>query len=397
MSATGSDSLIVIGLGSGTSVDGIDGVALELTLCDDLLRARVLEASCTAYGDGVREQILATFPPARVGTQEICRVDQAVGQAFADAASDLVGRLGEGHADLIASHGQTVFHDVVDGQVAGTLQLGQPAWIAEATGLPVVSDLRVADVTAGGQGAPLASTWDALWLGGDGRTTAALNLGGIANATVVGPDRAPVALDTGPANALMDAAIAWRTEGRQTADLGGESAARGSVDAELLEVLLAEPYYALPLPRTTGKELFNLDHLRTALDRVGREIATDDLLATLAELTARTVAAPLRELGVERVVASGGGTQNPVLMERLGAALPGVEVVSSEATGLDPRVKEAAMFALLGWLSWHGLPGTAPSATGARVGRIAGRITPGHRPLRLPEPLAQWPRRLEVC
>src|SRR5690554_1308626 len=192
--------------------------------------------------------------------------------------------LGDRPVDLVASHGQTVFHDVVDGRVEGTLQLGQPAWIAEATGAPVVSDLRVADVAAGGQGAPLASTWDALWLGGSDRTQIALNLGGIANVTVVQPDGSLVAFDTGPANALLDAVVAERTGAAMDAE--GALAAVGRVDEELLGLLLEDPYYLAAPPKTTGKEHFNLDLVRGALDRLGREVGTEDLVATLTELTA---------------------------------------------------------------------------------------------------------------
>ncbi|OLT34255.1 hypothetical protein BJF82_14760 [Kytococcus sp. CUA-901] len=195
-----------------------------------------------AFDDALREEVLAAYPPGQVGMEQVCRLDTRLGQAFADAVAGLGAELAGGAPDLVASHGQTLFHDVVDGQVAGTLQLGQPAWIAERTVRPVVSDLRVADVAAGGQGAPLASRWDALWLGGRGHTCAALNLGGIANVTVVGPQEV-LAFDTGPANALVDAVVARQTAGRARYDADGAGAAAGSVDEGLLAVLLADDYY----------------------------------------------------------------------------------------------------------------------------------------------------------
>lgn len=395
--------MIVLGMGSGTSLDGIDLAAVDLRLEGDVLRATVPATGSVPYPDEVRDALLAAAGTAPVTMADVCRIDTGVGRAFADAAVGFLAVHPGIDVELVSSHGQTVWHDVVPGAqgapgtaVRGTLQLGQPAWIAEATGLPVISDLRVADVAAGGQGAPLAATFDALWLGGRDAPVAALNLGGIANVTVVRPDGTVAAFDTGPANALLDAAVVARTGGRERADVGGALAARGAVDADLLAILLAEPYYAAPAPKTTGKELFGAGHLDAALARLGREVATEDLAATLTELTARTVADALRPYGVAEVVASGGGTRNPALMAALGNALGGAALRTSAELGVEEDAKEAILFALLGWLTWHGLPGTVPSATGAIGGRVAGRITPGRSPLRLPEPLDTAPTALRV-
>ena len=195
----------------------------------------------------------------------------------------------------------------------GTLQLGQPAWIAEATGISVVSDLRARDVAAGGQGAPLVSIIDVLWLRGRSGVPIALNLGGIANITVVHGE--PVAFDTGPANALIDAVVTELT-GRAF-DADGVMAARGRVNEELLGRLLAEPYYGRPAPKSTGKELFNLAYLARALEGLP-DIPADDLVATVTTLTARTVGDAVRRYGGTEVIASGGGIRNPVLMHLLG-------------------------------------------------------------------------------
>lgn len=392
--------MIVIGLSSGTSADGIDVAAarLELEAGGELVRLVPLGFRTTPYSNPLREAIRGALPPAATTMETVCRLDTRIGQEFAAAARSGIEEFTDGRADLVASHGQTLFHWADGNAVHGTLQLGQPAWITEATGLPVVSDLRVADVAAGGQGAPLASTLDLLLLGGRTEPTAALNLGGIANVTVVRDNQPPRAFDTGPANALIDAAARLVTDGRADFDADGALARAGRPDPALLERLLAEPYYRLTPPKTTGLELFGPDHLRAALKLAaspGRP-SDGDLLATLVELTAVTVADALRPFGVGEVLASGGGTRNPVLMERLAARLAPARLDSSERLGLDGDAKEAYLFALIGFLSWNGLAGSVPDCTGARRAPVAGRLTPGAEPLRMPEPAPVAPRRLYV-
>jgi anhydro-N-acetylmuramic acid kinase len=284
---------------------------------------------------------------------------------------------------------------VDEGRVRGTLQLGEPAWIAEAAGLPVVSGLRTRDVAAGGPGAPLVSLVDALWLAGRPGRPVALNLGGIANVTVLGDRGVPLAFDTGPANALLDAAVTHRTGGRRTYDADGELAARGRVDEELLRALLAEPYYARPAPKTTGRELFHLPYLLRALE--GRAVTTEDLAATLTTLTARTVADAVRGVGGGEVIASGGGIRNPELMRALRTELgEAVPLCTSSELGMPSAAKEAYAFAVLGWLSVHGLPGTVPSCTGARHPSVLGSLTPGPAGFPAWEPPQATPRRLRV-
>jgi len=370
----------IIGLISGTSYDGIEAAAADLRLDDETLVLRPLGALSVPYDDDVHAAIARALPPATTTVEELCRLDTACGHAFAGAAQRALDELCGGEADLVASHGQTLFHWVADGAVRGTLQVGQPAWIAEATGLPVVADLRSRDVAAGGQGAPLVSVLDVLLLRGRPGVPAALNLGGIANVTVLPPADEPVAFDTGPANALIDAAVRHFTDGRKDFDAGGGMAARGRVVPDLLEALLAEPYYAAPPPKSTGKELFHLPHLLAALD--GRDLPPEDVVATVTELTARTVADALRPFAVTELLAAGGGTRNPVLMARLAAALPDARLSTTADLGLPPGAKEAYAFALLGFLTAHRLPGTVAACTGARHAAILGAITPGARPLR---------------
>ncbi|WP_017558215.1 anhydro-N-acetylmuramic acid kinase [Nocardiopsis baichengensis] len=379
--------VIVIGLSSGTSVDGIDAAAADLRLEAGEVRLRPLGHLTTPYPPGLRAEVLAALPPAATTLEQVCRIDTGIGRAFAEAAREAVDRLCPGgSADLAVSHGQTLYHWVEDGRVRGSLQLGQPAWITEATGLPVVSDVRAADIAAGGQGAPLASLFDVLWLSGRQEPAAALNIGGIANLTVVGPGTPPVAFDTGPGNALLDAA-AELAPGEERMDADGERALRGQVAPDLLERLLDEPYYARAAPKTTGKELFSTAYLERAL--VGTDASWDDVFATLTDLTAVTVADACKAHGVGEVLVSGGGVRNPALMRALRAALAPVPVRGSEALGVDPDAKEACLFALLGFLTWHGIPSTVPACTGAAHPVLSGRVG-------RPHPWAELPARLRI-
>ena len=398
MGLRASHTFRVIGLISGTSIDGIDVAAADLHAEDSTVVLTPLGELDVPYPEPLREGLLAALPPNPCTARELTRLDTGVGQAFADAAVRGAAELAGGGVDLVASLGQTVFHWVEDGHVRGTLQLGQPAWIAERTGLPVCADLRARDVAAGGHGAPLASTLDRLWLRGlaedTGRPVAALNLGGIANITVVAEGRPVIAYDTGPANALLDLA-AHRVSG-QRSDVDGRLALGGSVRADLLGRLLADPYFAAAPPKSTGKEHFNADYLDAALDGLDR-VEPGDLLATLTELTAVTVADQCRRHGVTTVIASGGGVANPALMAALIRAVGSAVVKTSDDLGLPGAGKEAYLTALLGWLTWCGVPATVPSATGARGPRVLGALVPGAHPLILPAPLGGTVTRLRVA
>ncbi len=386
--------MIVVGLSSGTSTDGIDVAAARLNLDGALVRLSPLGFRTVEYTPRLRRAVRAALPPSPTTMHDVCELDTRIGQEFAAAAQHGIRELAGGRADLVASHGQTVYHWVNDGAVRGSLQLGQPAWIAEATGAPVVSDLRASDVAAGGQGAPLASLLDVLLLGGHAQPAAALNLGGIANVTVVRDDGPPVAFDTGPGNALLDTAARRVTGGHAAHDRDGGIARSGRVEPALLDRMLDEPYYRLPPPKTTGLELFGAGYLDAAL---AHGAPTDgDLLATLVELTAITVADALRPYGVAELLASGGGTHNPVLLDRLAHHVHPTRISAPDDLGLESDAKEAYLFALLGFLTWHGVPGTVPSCTGAHRATPAGRITPGAAPLRMPDPATTTPDRLRI-
>ncbi|MEV0073876.1 anhydro-N-acetylmuramic acid kinase [Amycolatopsis sp. NPDC050768] len=387
----------VLGLLSGTSVDGIDVAVAELHAEDGTVVLTPLGELDVPFTAETREAVLAALPPNPSSAEALTVLDTRVGQAFAEAAAQGIAE--HGPVDVIASLGQTVYHWVENGVALGTVQLGQPAWIAERTGTPVVADLRIRDITAGGQGAPLASTLDALWLRGlaeeTGKPVAALNLGGIANITVVSSSDTVLAYDTGPANALLDLAAARVTGGEQHADVDGKLALAGTVRRDLLDRLLADPYFAAAPPKSTGKEQFHGDYLDAALAGVA-PLTPEDLLATLTELTAATVAAECRRHLAATLVVSGGGMRNPAVMAALAGNLPGVTLRTSDDLGLPGAGKEAYLTALLGWLSWCGVPATLPSATGARGPRLLGALTPGAHPLNLPAPLGGTVNRLRV-
>lgn len=357
----------VLGVISGTSADAIDLAVADFRAVGDTLELTPLAHHEKAWPPGLRDDILAVLPPATADVGTWCRLEAQIGQALGRACVGVAQRY---DVDLISCHGQTLHHWVAGGRALGTLQAGNPAWVHAATGLPVISDLRTADIAAGGQGAPLASTLDALWLGDV--PTAALNLGGIANVTLVGPGRPPVSGDTGPANCLLDAA-ALEQYG-QHSDVGGALASAGTVDEAALAQLLRDPYFAAPLPKSTGREYFHGRYVSSRL--ADRMLTGPDLFATLTELTARTVADVITaQRGIQRVVVSGGGLRNPVLMERLAAVLP-VPLVTTTELGLAADAKEAYLFALLGYLSAHGLPGTVAGATGASRPVVLGSLTP---------------------
>ncbi len=372
----------VLGLLSGTSHDGIDVTVVDFTESHGALHGTVLHDDSIPYDPALRARLIAALPPAQTTLAEVCELDTLIGQAFAEAAATAAASVGG--VDAVCTHGQTVYHWVDAGHALGTLQIGQPAWIAERVGAPVVSDVRIRDITAGGHGAPLVSFLDELLLRGRPGVSAALNLGGIANITVVSADGLS-AYDVGPANALIDAVVVAEGLNERGYDADAAIARTGRVDEPLLTELLADPYYALAAPKSTGKEHFHLDYVRSHAE--GRGLSPADLVRTLTELTVRTVAQDVRAAGIGYLAVSGGGCRNPLIMQGLRDALPGVDVVLADELGASADGKEAILFALIGWCTMHGVPAVIPGGTGARAPRILGTITPGAGPLRMPEPV----------
>jgi anhydro-N-acetylmuramic acid kinase len=345
----------VVGLMSGTSGDGVSAALVEVGRG----RPRVLATRTTPYPPALRRRVLEL---PRAGAAELCEMSVILGEAFAAAARPFARR-----AQLVGSHGQTVWH--IPGRAS--LQIGEPAVIAAATGLPVVSDFRPADIAAGGQGAPLVPFADRMLFARRGRSVAVLNIGGIANVTWLGADGRVAAFDTGPGNCLMDAA-ARRFLGKPF-DRDGARARRGRPDLALLAGWLRHPWFRTPPPRSTGRELFSDDWL----ERRGRTGA-DDLLATLARFTAFTLASHTLACGrPDDVLVGGGGWRNRFLIQLLEDRF-GHPLRPTDDAGVPWDAREAAAFALLAWAHVKGIP--ANIATGGRpavLGKYSAPSTEG--------------------
>ena len=382
-------TLRVGGLLSGTSMDGADALLLEVNGTNPLqLEWRVVAFHSEPWSAEMRE-----------GIREACRsgdarrlggLHVALGEAFARVFLELLERSGvpPGGVAAIGSHGQTVWHEPPEGGRRGySLQLGDPATLAERTGIPVVHDFRARDLAAGGHGAPLVPWPDRVLLHRGGVGRALQNLGGMGNVTFLpasGVLEEVVAFDTGPGVALLDAAAFRASGGTQPFDVDGRRAARGRADPVLLEALLEDPFFRMPPPRTTGREHFGDGFLDGVVARVAPdgEAAWDDLLATLTQLTAESVARAYAEYlptqGVDEVVLAGGGASNPALVAALTRALAPLPVrTGTDALGIDPDAREAAAFALLAWAHLRGIPGNVAGATGAAGPRVLGSFTPG--------------------
>ena len=388
--------LRVLGCMSGTSVDGIDVACADLELDGDELACDFRGCVSEPFDDGLRARIVGALPPGTPGAAELCRLHAELGDTYAAAFGRARDELADGTADLAVLHGQTFYHWVDgSGHALGTLQLGDASRVAERLGLPVVSDLRSRDVAAGGQGAPLVSMFDALVLAGRPSASGLVNLGGIANITVA-TGGGLVAYDIGPAGALMDAAASWATDGAESFDADGAIAASGHVCEPLLAALKADPYYRLPWPRSTGREYFNGAYLRAKVAAVDPAPTPRDASATVTRLLVDLLAEAARTHQLRELGLSGGGSRNETTVRWLRAALPGVTVASTDELGIPAQAKEALAFAVLGYLSWNGLPGSVPAATGARHSAILGSITPGGDPLILPGPADTPPRSLRL-
>ena len=376
--------MIVVGLMSGTSADGVDAVVVRLSGAPPALDLEVLHHTHTPFTADLRQRIFAAFRPETSSVDALCRLNFALGRTFAEAvlrAIDVAGLTREQVA-LIGSHGQTLWHEP-EGPDASTLQLGEPAVIAERTGIPVVSNFRTRDVAAGGQGAPLVAYVDVLLLTHPERVRAAQNIGGIANVTYlppVGADEKAFAFDTGPGNMLIDDAARRATDGAWTYDRDGTLAARGTVDADLLAALLDDAYLRQPPPKSTGRERYGAQvGGRIWVQARERGLAPEDVVATLTAFTAGSIARAYRDFlpcFPDEIVVSGGGARNVTLMAMLRQRLAPAVVLSSDEIGMGVEAKEALAFAVLAYETWHRRPGNLPAATGARYPVILGSITP---------------------
>jgi len=376
--------MIVLGLMSGTSVDGIDAAVVELRESGDELTLRLIGYRETPHDEALRRRVHALFDPVGGRIDELSEVHFQLGEAFAAAGRAALDAAGV-EADLVASHGQTVWHNVTSGgRVTSTLQLGDPSVIAERLGATVVADFRPRDIAAGGQGAPLSSYPDVLLFADPDRARAIQNLGGIGNVTFIPPGGDPtaaIAFDTGPGNALIDHA-AWRlTDGRLRMDVDGALAAAGQVDRGLLGELLSEPFLLLPPPKSTGRELFGAQMVDPLLQHAReRRLAVEDVVATLTMFTVRTIADAYQRFlprMPDQVVLGGGGAHNPTLRAWLAEALAPAELLDHDDFGLPTLGREAIYFAVLGYQALHGRANTVSACTGAAHAVVGGVFVPG--------------------
>ena len=389
-------------------MDGIDAALVRISGPATQPRVRLLAFSTLHYSVPVRQSILriAAGEPATAG--EISQLNFLLGELFAEAALRVCKKAGVSPARLaaISSHGQTIYHQGTatpesGKRIASTLQIAEPAVVAERTGAPVVADFRTADMAAGGQGAPLVPMVDYLLLRDARKGTVALNIGGIANFTVIPADAEPeqvFGFDTGPGNMVIDGLARHFTMGQKSYDAGGRWAAKGRVNEPLLDEMLRIPFFSQLPPKSAGREQFGQSFIREFfLNRISSDPASgkprltgqignhqspivNDLLRTATELTARTITGALEHfvpggIPIHRLIISGGGAHNRLLIVRLTELLRSLRVHQSDEFGFDVDAKEAIAFAVLADRTMHGLPGNLPSVTGARRAVVLGKIS----------------------
>jgi anhydro-N-acetylmuramic acid kinase len=382
--------MLVLGLMSGTSADGIDIALARISGAPPLVKARLLNHTAVKFPAQMRAEILRVAEQRAITAGELSQLNFRLGQLFAEAAKTACKRfrVALSSVDLIGSHGQTIFHQGVPAKYLGaptasTLQIGEAAVIAARTGVTTVADFRPADMAVGGQGAPLVPYADYL-LYSDGKLgRASLNLGGIANVTVIpaGAAREKVsAFDTGPANMLIDALVAHFTRGRKKFDDGARLALAGRAIPGLLDELMRDPYLREAPPKSTGREYYGADYVKR-LRTLGRRYRAkpNDLIRCVTIFTALSVVDALnrfvtRNTKLDQLIVSGGGARNPLIMAQLGAALPAIEVLPSSRLGVPEEGKEAFAFALLAYETFHQRAGNVFSATGASGPAVLGKI-----------------------
>jgi len=366
--------MLAIGLMSGTSLDGIDAALVEIRPRGEAYRVELRRFVTYPFEAALRDGLLTALPPNTGSVAAVGRLHHELGLAFGHAARDIGAQERIGY---VASHGQTIWHD---GAARITLQLGDAFLIREAVGATVCYDFRSADCAAGGEGAPLVARVDALMLASAQEDRVALNLGGIANATLLragAPLESATAFDIGPANMLLDTFVRERTDGQRSYDENGELAAGGRVNGKLLDAMLADEYFSRSAPKTTGREHFGAHFLLQYADELSR-CSLEDGCTTLTELTAASIARALASTRFDRarVIVSGGGAHNQTMLARIEARLNAAGVETSDAMGIPVDAKEAMAFAVLGYETLRGRAGNLPAATGARRPVVLGAIAP---------------------
>jgi anhydro-N-acetylmuramic acid kinase len=378
----------VIGLMSGTSVDGIDVALVDISGQDLDIQIKLVEKATYPYPSALRERILSVCAGEAISMPEFAQLDDAIAIAFAEAAINIQA-VCEG-ATLIGSHGQTVFHrpPIGNGEANNihlgySLQLGRGALISKLTGITTVSNFRVADIAVGGQGAPLVPRVDAALLAHPNEARCIQNIGGIGNVTYI-PARSGDWLsqirgwDTGPGNSLLDLAVSQLSDGTKTFDENGDWARSGKICQPLVDKWMKHKYFLAPPPKSTGRELFGFDYINQCfLDAKEYNLEPADFLATLTELTASSIVYNYRHFLPETpqsVLLCGGGSRNLYLKERLQTLLAPVCVTTTDEFGLNADFKEAIAFAVLAYWRLHGCPANLPCATGAEQEVLLGEV-----------------------
>lgn len=370
-----------IGLMSGTSSDGVDAVLVRIKGHGPQLLMKLIAHRHFPFATGFRDRLLSEHLSAK----DVCLFNFELGDRMAEAAKAMVSVAKEGGVtvDFVGSHGHTVGHYPPPGNSPfGTLQIGEPALIAEATGLPVVSDFRPRDMAAGGQGAPLVPYADWLLFRKLDHPTACLNIGGIANFTLVTKELDDVvAFDSGPGNMVIDGAVRLLSRGEHEMDTDGAAAAEGEIVDEFLEYLLGHRYFDKVPPKSTGREEFGVSvYLRDAIMARKDDHSYNDLVATVTLSVARSIGDSFKrfirpKLDVEHIIVSGGGAKNKTLIKWIQRELPGIRVFTSDQYGIPSAAREAIAFAILGNETLLGVPNNVPQATGARHAVVMGKIT----------------------
>ncbi|MGC1258645.1 MAG: anhydro-N-acetylmuramic acid kinase [Candidatus Acidiferrales bacterium] len=387
--------MLVLGMMSGTSADGIDAALVRISGAPPSLVVKFEGHYHARFPARVRQAILRLANGGATTTAEISQLNFLLGEEFARVAVQAGERwrLPLGKLELIGSHGQTIYHQGAASRflgarsVASTLQSGEPGSIAARTGVTTIGDFRPADMAAGGQGAPLVPFVDYLLYRNQKLGRVALNIGGIANVTLI-PAGARVedvlAFDTGPGNMVIDALASKISSGRKLYDKDARIGLRGRVIRPLLEEMLRHRYLRQAPPKTAGREQFGQEYARKLLEWAKKRRARpEDLVRTATIFTALSIADAFRRFifpraHVNELIVAGGGTKNPLLMAQLGAALPGIEIVGSERFGVPAEAKEAFAFAILAYEAFHGRANNLPSATGAKRPAILGKVVHGH-------------------
>jgi anhydro-N-acetylmuramic acid kinase len=374
---------------SGTSADGVDAALVEVSGAGLSARLRLIAGLTRPLEPADREELFRLFDPATSGVDRLCRFNFRLGEVFAEAALAVIAaaQLTPAQVDLIGSAGQTVWH--IPAPAGATLQVGEPAVIAERTGVPVVADFRVADMAAGGHGAPLVPYFDLVVYRHPAKSRAVQNIGGIGNVTHLpagaGADGV-LAFDTGPGNMVIDGVVSALTGGRETFDRDGAMATRGRVDAAWLAALLDDPYFRQPPPKSTGREVYGKPFAaRLVAEARRRGHTAEDAVATVSALTAESIVRAYRDFilprgGLDEVILAGGGAYNGFLRRRISEGL-GLPVHLSEEFGINGKLKEAMAFALLASDAVAGLATNVPAATGAGGPRVLGKFVPAPRML----------------